>query len=115
MLVADLADDGSGIDTSTFGVRYAPLAALQGANDFTFSNGRVQGSLMAESLVIGQNTVTFSVQDLAGNLVERPLTLHDHRRHRARPRAWPDGAPAAGIQVPSTTPTPVTTDADGRT
>ncbi|MGZ7274497.1 hypothetical protein ACXWPL_09695, partial [Streptococcus pyogenes] len=64
LLVADLSDDSSGIDTSTFGVRYSPWTA-QGANEFTFSNGRVQGNLRSDALVIGQNTVTLYVKDLA--------------------------------------------------
>ncbi|HET9317131.1 MAG TPA: carboxypeptidase-like regulatory domain-containing protein, partial [Vicinamibacteria bacterium] len=111
-LVADIADVGSGLDTSSFAVRYAS-SRVQTASAFTFSNGRLEGVLWPNELVIGQNTIKVFVNDLAGNVTERPLTFTVTGATARGTVRWPDGTAARGVQVAFDNATPVTTDAAG--
>ena len=114
MVVVDVADAQTGVDTSTFEVVYAS-GFRQRVSEFTVGGGRITGRLRAEYQVVGSNVLRFEVQDLAGNLTQQIVTytatgatLQGHVRQH-------DGTPVPGAQVfvGFGSPSPVTADGAG--
>ena len=101
-MIADLADVGSGIDTSSVYVRY-PSGGVQLGTNFTVEGNasahtvRVSGQLSAT--YIGTNTFWLGFRDLAGNLTEKKVTYTSTGMTVSGTVRWSDGTPAAGIEL----------------
>jgi peptidoglycan/LPS O-acetylase OafA/YrhL len=69
---------------------------------------RFLGPVLGTTLVL---PVVFAIAELSYRLVERPLIRRYH--HRLKPRKRVEGIPAAELQTPAPTPTPLVAGLDG--